>query len=170
MSKDDNLLLESFQSKFRDFETQLTNLKTENQNLKVENQYQKKLLERYRKAVRKVITPSSSSSKKRKRNNDFQRLKRIYNPEHDASGLYRHVWNSVIKAFEGTVGGFVTQQQIIEFGGVSVFDEQSHMLSEKTVKQFFEMEHRENGKFMEIKPMYFNAKKEWVVLMPDWLV
>jgi hypothetical protein len=92
-------------------------------------------------------------------------------PENDYTGVGRHIWDTILDIFKHkTVGGFVTEDDIILHGGISVLTEKP-ILNQASMLEYFsqQFEFKEGEKKIQIKPVYDTKEKKWLVLYPSWL-
>ena len=106
-------------------------------------------------------TVSPVTHNKNKNNNKPSRLTRIYRPTKDVTGLGCHIWDSILSAFERTRGGFVTENDIIEQGGESVFDHSiTQILNHTNLSCYFKTPIQDcSGQYMEIRPRFKRIKQ-----------
>ena len=81
-----------------------------------------------------------------------------------------HIWDSILRAFSLSYGGFVTERNIFDAGGESVFNKDSALITATQLGDYFSTPvYDGTQKFMNIKQRLNGSKQEWVVLLPEWL-
>jgi hypothetical protein len=92
-------------------------------------------------------------------------------PEDDYTGVGRHIWETILDIFKHkTVGGFVTEDDIILHGGISVLTNKP-IVNQASMLEYFsqQFEFKEGERKIQIKPVYDTTEKKWLVLYPSWL-
>jgi hypothetical protein len=98
-------------------------------------------------------------------------VNRIVQPTHDTTGFERYIWDSIIAAFSLSQGGFVTEQNIIDAGGESVFGSgRKPLLDHDRLHTFFTTPvAAADEKSMRTKQRMNGTRQEWIVMLPEWL-
>jgi len=122
-----------------------------------------------------VLTKAKSAIKLRRLNQivDQSKIKRpTQADDYRETHVGQAIWNAIIRCFENSDGGLVTEDMIIQAGGKNLLtNKDKPFLDKKMINRYFSypFTFTEEDETMVVRPLTTADNKSWVVFLPDWL-